>query len=119
MIQAIEHSDHNAIPLSPDRPRFNSADDWLSHFEHATKHGHRPWPPVSRDELLTADEHGLLEIHPEWVPCRMGLRLLKLPDCFGRTLEPYGEGFKERFLSTLNTDPQFASAVLNLIRGEG
>jgi hypothetical protein len=93
--------------------------DRTDQFEHATSQGDRAWPPVSRDEFLLAEEHGLLEIHPEWIPCRIGLRLLNLPDSFGRTLEPYNERFKERFLSALHFDPEFAAAVLNLIHGEG
>lgn len=119
MIQGKTQTNHATITLSLNRPRFHSAEDWLSHYDYATRHGHRSWEPATRAEFLIADEYGLLEIHPEWIPCRMGLRLLGLPDCFGRTLEPYGEGFKERFLSTLNTDAGFASAILNLIRGEG
>ncbi|MEZ6129904.1 MAG: hypothetical protein R3C59_14570 [Planctomycetaceae bacterium] len=124
MICSTEHDDQKTFgfPLScreDGSPEFPTPEDWLAHFDQAARHGHRPWPPVTRDELLLADEFGLLEDFPQWLPGRLGLRLLNLPDHFGRSLEPYSERFRERFLSTLNADPEFASAVLNLIHGEG
>lgn len=119
MIQASERTDHAAISLWGQRPRFASAEDWLIHYEQAIEQGHRPWEPTTRDELVLAEEHGVLELNPHWIPGRLGLRLLDLPEHFGRSLEPYSERFRERFLSTLNADPDFASAVLNLIHGRG
>ena len=119
MIQSKLSEDHNRVQSRDGQPLFPSAELWLKHFEHSTRHGHRPWPPRTRDELLLADELGLLEAYPQWIPCSVGLRLLDLPDSFGRTLEPFTERFKERFLSTLYNDTIFATAVLNLIRGEG
>ena len=65
-------------------PRFESAEHWRRHYDDATKHRHRPWPPTTRDEL-----------------------------------SPLPERFKERFLETLNSDHEFASAALNLIDVEG
>ena len=109
---------HNNESVTGKRPRFSSPDEWLSHYHDAVRNGFRPWPPATRPELLTADELGLFEVHPEWIPNRMALRLLGFPDCFGRTLEPFAERFKERFLSTLNADPLFATAVLNLLNRE-
>lgn len=68
---------------------------------------------------MLANEIGLLEIYRHWIPCRVGLRLLDLPDSFGRTLEPYSERFQERFLSTLLNDKSFANAVLRLLESGG
>lgn len=119
MIQVAGSGDHNQVTHNGRPPQFASAEHWLAHYREATTSGRRPWPPLTRQELLTAEANGILETHPEWIPCRVGLRLLNLPDCFGRTLDPYGERFRERFLSTLNADPMFASAVLNLLRQEG
>ena len=119
MIQTKERTDHRTYSGNGERPQFRSPAQGLQHVEAATRHGHRPWEPATRAELLLADEVGLLEAYPQWIPCRVGLRLLDLPDSFGRTLEPFTERFKERFLSTLYNDTAFATAVLNLIRGEG
>ncbi len=119
MIQTNGANRQNNHTVTGKAPRFETAEAWLEHYEHSTRNGHRAWPPATREELLLADEYGLFEQHPQWIPCRVGLRLLNLPDCFGRTLDPYGEQFKERFLSTLNADTVFASAVLNLLKREG
>ena len=119
MIQTPKTPDYVRTTGFGESPRFQSAEHWLQHYDDATKHGHHPWPPRTRDELSLADEVGLIETHPQWSPCQVGLRLLNLPDCFGRTLEPFPERFKERFLQTLNSDEEFASAVFNLIHEEG
>lgn len=116
MIQATNSHDHAQRTPFGEQPRFETAEHWLEHYHDATKHGQHPWPPTTRDELLLAEELGLLEFHPEWIPNRIGLRLLGLPDFFGRQLEPFPERFRERFLATLNADDEFAAAVLNLIQ---
>lgn len=118
MIGTLHEPDYVRTAAISEAPRFQSAEHWRRHYDDATKHGHRPWPPTTRDELLLADELGLLESHPEWIPCQVGLRLLQLPECFGRVLVPFPERFKERFLQTLDSDDEFASAVRNLVHGE-
>ena len=117
MIQTTPGRDYARTTAFGEPPRFESAEHWLAHYHDSTNRGQRPWPPTSRDELVLAEELGLLEIHSEWIPNRIGLRLLGLPDFFGRQLEPFAERFRERFLTTLNADHEFATAVLNLIQG--
>ena len=119
MIQATNSHDHTGKTAFGEPPRFQSAEHWLAHYYDSIERGDLPWPPSTRDELLLADDAGLLETHSHWIPSRIGLRLLQLPEHFGRTLEPYGERFKERFLQTLISDDEFASAIFNLIQGEG
>lgn len=101
------------------RPTFDSPEHWLEHFQESTANGERPWQPGTRGELMLADELGLIEEHPEWIPGQIGLRLLGLPDHFGRTLEPHSERFRERFLATLVQDADFCSAVANCLNVNG
>lgn len=104
---------HNGTPV------FESPNDWYNAFRQAVNNGWPPWPPVSLQEFLLADSMGLVRQNPQWIPCRDGLRLLGLPDTFGRIQEPWGEKTKERLLSTLLFDPEFASALRTIIRMEG
>lgn len=99
------------------RPNFATPEDWLEHYEGSTAQGARPWEPATRGELLLADQVGLLDLNPQWIPGRMGLSLLGLPTHFGRTLEPFSERFRERFLTTLMEDPEFLSALANCLNG--
>lgn len=97
-------------------PIFPSPECWLAHYREAIRKGDRPYPPRSRDELLLADERGLLKRYPHWIPGKMGLQLLHLPNTFGRIPKPWKEETKERLLSSMLEDPQFASAMLTLLR---
>ena len=97
-------------------PIFPSPECWLAHYREAIRKGERPYPPRSRDELLLAETLGLLQQYPHWIPGKIGLRLLGLPDSFGRRQEPWGEKAKERLLRSMTEDPQFASAILTLLR---
>ncbi|MEO2018804.1 MAG: hypothetical protein ABGZ53_31030 [Fuerstiella sp.] len=107
---------HHGYPLGLNgQPVFHSADHWLAHYHLAMERGELAWPPQTRDELLIAEQHGLFDRHPSWIPCSIGLRLLNLPEIFGRVQRPFGERFKERLLSSLVTDPEFATALHSLI----
>ncbi|MEQ9406202.1 MAG: hypothetical protein RIK87_00690 [Fuerstiella sp.] len=101
------------------RPTFDSPEHWLEHFDESTAKGERPWQPATRGELLLADELGLLEVYRHWIPQKIGLRLLGLPDHFGQSLEPYSERFRERFLATLVQDADFCSAVASCLSLNG
>jgi len=100
------------------RPNFSSPDEWLEHYNAAHVAGQRPWWPATRDELILADDVGLLELHPEWLPSSAGLRLLGLTDWFGRRQTGLSERFCERFLVSLHADCEFRSAVRNLLNHE-
>lgn len=119
MIQSDRHIDHNELRFSETRPIFASAKDWLTHYEFCVQHKHEPWPAANREEFILADAHGILDCHQEWIPCAAQLRHWGLSPRFGRTHEPFSEFWKERFLASLNTDREFASAVFCLIQGEG
>ncbi len=97
------------------RPNFLTPEHWLRHYHDATANGHIPWSPATRGELLLADEHGILDMHPQWIPCRIGLRLLDLPRHFGRRLRPYSDYTAERIVVTLTSNPQMLKAVCTLI----
>ena len=96
------------------RPDFRSAEHWLDHFEKCRKAGGNPWEPATRDELLLAEECGLLKIHPEWIPGPEGLRLLELPRDFGRR-KAFPEEWQERFLFTISEDVDFRDALRALL----
>ena len=112
---AAPAGDHNQ------RPIFQSAEHWLEHYEHSVSYGLNPFPPLTYDELILADAHGILELKPyrHWIPGVRDLPHLGLSPNFGRDHEPHDEFEKETFLASLKSDPQFASAVFNLIQGEG
>ena len=61
MIQATRSHDHTRRTAFGEPPRFESAEHWLQHYYDFTECGNLPWPPTTRDELLLADEVGLLE----------------------------------------------------------
>lgn len=96
------------------RPCFWSAENWLRHFEQCSAVGGRPWEPATRDELLLAEECGLLKTHPEWVPGRQGLQLLQLPMDFGRR-RLFSDAWQERFLLTVFEDSEFSDAIQALL----
>ncbi|MEZ6125388.1 MAG: hypothetical protein R3C49_19755 [Planctomycetaceae bacterium] len=52
-------------------------------------------------------------------PERLGLRLLDLPEHFGRSLVPYSERFRERFLATLVDDSELRTALRTLLMEGG
>ena len=97
------------------QPVFSSPEKWLAHYHAETAAGRRAWPPWSRDELLLADREGLIDLHPEWIPGKQGLRMLDLPPFFGRRLPEFGPRFRERFLCTVHAVPEFQSAIRQLI----
>lgn len=99
------------------RPDFLTPGDWLAHYAQCVADGHRAWEPATRDELLQAESSGLLALHPEWLPCRTGLRMLDLPDWFGRRQRALSPLWQERFVQTLIDFPTTAAAVRTLIAG--
>ena len=99
-------------------PMFLSPEEWLEHFEYCRTNGHRAWEPATRDELLLAESSGLLQHHPEWLPCATGLRLLGLPPWFGRRQSPFSPRWAERFLQTFIDDPELRSAFWRLMNSE-
>ena len=101
-----------------ERPHFPTAGLWLEDFRAAKAEGRRPWEPATREELILADDEGLLLLNPQWLPGRQGLRLLGLPYSFGQKPRPWAEKAQERFLSTLTEDPEFLAAVRMLIGGQ-
>ena len=117
MIRILHAPDYVRPTAITEPPRFQSAEHWRRDYEDAMKHGHRPWPPTTRDELLLADELGLLESHPEWIPCQVGLQLLQLPESFGRALQPFPQRFRERLIATLAADSDFCDAVRSVLGG--
>lgn len=92
------------------RPCFWSAENWLRHFEECSAAGGRPWEPATRDELLLAEECGLLDTHPYWIPGKQGLRLLDLPMDFGRR-RLHSEAWQERHLRTILNGQDFREAM--------
>ena len=103
---------------SQSRPDFQHPEDRLAHFKQCCDAGHHPWEPATRDELLLAESIGILEQHPEWIPGAMGLRLLGLPDWFGRSQSPFSPRWAERFLQTFVADPELRSAFQRLMNSE-
>lgn len=99
------------------RPMFLSPEDWLQHYQECRESGHRAWEPATRDELLLAESTGLLQLHPEWLPCAAGLRILGLPTWFGRRQEALSAQVQERFVQTLIDFPDTLQAVHALILG--
>ncbi len=99
------------------RPDFLTPAAWLEHYEQCHADGHRTWEPATRDELLLAESSGLLALHPEWLPCRTGLRMLDLPDWFGRRQRPLSPLWQERFIQTLIDFPNTTAAVKALVMG--
>ena len=99
------------------RPMFLSSEEWLQHYEQCRESGHRAWEPATRDELLLAESSGLLQHHPEWVPCATGLRILGLPEWFGRQQEPLSALWQERFIQTLIDNPNTVAAVRAILLG--
>lgn len=99
------------------RPDFDSPEDWLSHFYECRAEGCQSWHPATRDELLLAERRGLMELHPEWMPCKVGLRLLGLPDWFGRELKPLSLFFQERFVQTLLGCPDSVASIRRILSG--
>jgi len=96
------------------RPVFVSAEHWLEHFLFCGEQGLKPWEPGSRDELLLAEEMGILQRYPQWIPGEQGLDLLGLPPDFGRR-ESFSEEWQEQFLVTLATDADFQDAVRGVL----
>ncbi len=99
------------------RPAFESPKHWLEHYNEAVTAGRVPWPPETQGEFLLADEHGLLDTHPYWIPCKVGLRMLGLREGFGRTLTAMSERWRERVIITMVEDSEFCSAVATCLRG--
>ena len=99
------------------RPMFLSPEEWLQHYQECRASGHRTWEPATRDELLLAESCGLLQHHPEWLPCAAGLRILDLPIWFGRRQEALSAHWQERFVQTLIDFPDAIQAVRALILG--
>ncbi len=106
----VPSGDHNR------RPRFESAEDWLQHYRTAIQHRQQPWPAASRDELLLADAHGILDTNQHWIPCAAQLRHWGLPLRFGRPQQPYSETFKERLLTTFQSDSELRAAFRSVFR---
>ena len=98
--------------------RFPSPAAWLEHYEHCVADGVRGWEPQTRDELLLAESSGHLANHPEWVPCKIGLRLLGLPDWFGRKQKPFSPRWAERFLRTFVDDRDLQIAFRRILNDE-
>lgn len=96
--------------LSFDRPHFRSARDWLTTTQAAIAAGRIPWVPLTRAELLMAEQHFPARLSG-WLPSRENLIRLGLPSHFGRQIRSYSVLFRERFATTLETDSEFATAV--------
>lgn len=103
---------------SQSRPHFQHPEDWLEHYKQCRESGYIAWHPATRDELLLAESVGLLESHSEWLPCSQGLRLLGLPDWFGRSQSPFSPEWTERFLQTFVDDQDLRSAFRQLLNNE-
>lgn len=101
------------------RPDFADAHEWLAHARAAIVSGERPWEPVTRDELVAADDAGLLADFPEWLPGQQGLALLGLPSYFGRTQTPLPEVWCERHLQTLLQRAEYRAAMQTLLQKAG
>ena len=115
MIPELQYKD-SFTGYSP--PIFPSAQSWYDAYKQAINSGQQPWPPRSRHELLLAEELGLTQRHPQWIPCTDGLKLLGLPDTFGKVQPPWSERLKEGLLSTLVSDSQFRAAIRAAISQE-
>jgi len=106
-----------ANSTSTSRPMFLSPNEWLDHYEECVRDGRRACEPATRKELLLAESMGILANHPEWIPCRVGLRLLDLPHWFGRRQEPLSQLWQERFVQALIDNPGTAAAVRAILLG--
>ena len=104
------------IPCSQSRPVFEDAEEWLQHYRLCRSAGAVVWPPITRAELLLAQSTGLLSAHPQWLPAIQNLRLLGLPDSFGRQAQPLPMIWRRRVFQTLNDDPELCVAVADLLR---
>ena len=100
---------------------FSNAEEWYTHYCRATDAGNG-WQlqPLTREELELADEMGVLDRHPYWLPSAETLKYFGLPAWFGRKVEPLDELGQERFLGALVEDDGFRSAVVRILkRGAG
>ena len=87
------------------RPAFPTAEDWLEHYREATAAGDSPWWPVTREELLLEEEHGILDIRPQWVPARENFGALGLPVTFRREPNPVPEETVLRLIDSFQKWP--------------
>ena len=104
------------IPCAQSRPDFKNPQQWLHNFQQCRSAGCKQWPPATRDELLLAESTGLLASHPQWLPAPQNLRLLGLPDWFGRQAQPLPMIWRRRVYQTLADDPELCVAVVDLLR---
>ena len=107
-----------ANSTSTSRPMFDSPEEWLEHYEQCRESGHRAWEPATGEELLLAESFGLLELHPQWIPCAVGLRMLDLPQWFGRKQKPFPPQWAERFLRTFVDDRDLQIAFRRILNDE-
>lgn len=108
----------NVVSVSPNYV-FPDAESWLTNHYRLIALGERPFPPKTRNELLLANNEGLMEIYPEWRPSQSALRMLGLPDNFGLPVEPFNPDWRDRFLVTLQEDDTFRAAIAAIIRRSG
>ncbi|HBC61218.1 MAG TPA: hypothetical protein DC058_08360 [Planctomycetaceae bacterium] len=102
---------------SNDQTDFDSPEDWYRAYLEAVRNGVYLPRARTRDELVLADEEGILKRHPEWIPGRQGLALLGLPSWFGRPVEPLPEKAREAIVAAMLKDEGFAAAVSCILAG--
>jgi hypothetical protein len=100
-----------------ERPMFLSPEEWFAHYESCRADGVKGWEPATRDELMLAETSGLLALHPEWLPCVAGLRLLGLPEWFGKRQKPLSQLWQEKFVQTLIDNPNTVAAIRLILQG--
>ena len=103
-----------AIQGSIFRPTFADAGTYVAHVRCCLERGRRPWEPATIAELKAV----VNEFHDEasrWLPSSRELSAMGLSPYFGRQAPAWGEAAQERLLATVEADPDFASAMRNLL----
>ena len=102
--------------IGDQRPRFKTAQEYVAHVEQALDDGLQPWEPATRSELEAAFEL-FTSYAGRWLPSPNELQQIGLPKHFGKSVTPFDELFRERFLKTLADDVDFCLALKHLIDG--
>ena len=111
---AAERGQHT---MSEKRPDFTSARAWLHHYDEALKNGETVWEPVTRDEIKTAQHHGVFLTRPHWRPSADACKLLGLPKRFAEKATPLPDFWKERLLETFRRDDTFRQQFIEIVKG--
>jgi hypothetical protein len=111
----------DALPATPsllpgERPNFASPSDYVAHVAaHQLQGSRRFFEPATVAELKAAVD-AFPHLAPFLLPPPSTLELMGLPRWFGR-VQPFGDLFKERLVTSIQDDDDFRLALLAALRG--